>query len=441
LSGETGRPRHRRPHKLSMTAVAVNKGAATLLVIGFVDSIGTALYLAGGALFFTRVIGLSTGQVGIGLSAAGLLGFAAQPPLGWLADQIGPRRMLIMLNVCRAIGFVAYIAARNFAEFLIIAAFLGVGEQAVSPVYQAFAERVVGEDHRVGLMARVRVVYNAGYTVGGGLAAVAIGIGTFAAFAGMFAFNAFTFLAAAAALPWVKMIPREDSGPGEPHRPRHSKQPARRMRRMRLTALRDRPYLYVAGLNGVLSLHMSILAIAVPLWVVLHTQAPRAVVGPLLVVNTLLAVVFQVRVTRGTDTVAGCCTAMRLASGALVACCVFFALTPDVTAAWAVAGAVAAVVAMTAGELYQSAAGWALSYQLAPDRARAEYFATFNLGRSVQYIAGPTIVTLGVIDHGVAGWLALAVVFVAAGALIKPAAVAAERRLAVTVPEAVPSMR
>ncbi len=407
--------RARQPRRLTMSSLSVNRSGALLLAIGFVDSIGTALYLAGGAIFFTHVVGLTTAQVGVGLSVAGVAGFAVQTPIGWLADQIGPRRMLIILNVWRAIGFIAYVFARNFAEVLLIASMLGIGEQSVHPVYQAVVERVAGPDGRVGLIARVRVVYNIGYTVGGALAAVALGIGTHLAFASMFLGNALTFVIAAVTLPYVTMTP--------------SAQVKRRVGRMKLTAVRDGRYLCVAGLNSVLTLHMSILGIAVPLWVVLHTHAPKALVGPLLIVNTALAVAFQVRITRGTGTVPGGATALWRASIALSACCLLFPLAAGLAAGWAAAVLVAAVAAMTFGELYQSAGGWALSYQLAPERGRSEYFATFSLGTSAQYIAGPAIVTLGVIDQGTVGWLALGVAFLLAGALARPAAAAAQRRL------------
>lgn len=406
---------------LSPGRLAENRGSAMLLGVGFVDSIGTALYLAGGAIFFTRIVGLSAAQVGIGLSAGGLVGLVAQTPVGWLADRIGPRRMLIILNIGRAIGFTLYVFARNFTDVLLIAAVLGIGEQSVMPVYQAVVERVAGAGGRIGLMAKIRVVYNIGYTIGGALAAVGLSVGTRAAFAAMFLGNALTFVIAAVVLPHVRLT-EPASPPGQPDRR------GRQGRRMRLTALHDAGYLRVAGLNSVLTLHMSLLAIAVPLWVVQHTHAPRALVGPLLIVNTALAVAFQVRATRGTDTVPGSATALLRASIALAGCCVLFSVASRLASGWAVAVLVAGVAAMTFGEIYQSAGGWGLSYRLAPEQSRAEYFAAFSLGTSAQYIAGPAIVTLGVIDHGTAGWLTLAAVFLVAGALARPTAAAAQRR-------------
>ena len=64
-------------------------------VIAMIDSLGTGMYYVGSALFFTRIVGLSVGQVGIGLSAAGIVGFFGVVPIGILADRVGVGRIYI----------------------------------------------------------------------------------------------------------------------------------------------------------------------------------------------------------------------------------------------------------------------------------------------------------------------------------------------------------
>jgi dipeptide/tripeptide permease len=204
---------------------------------------------------------------------------------------------------------------------------------------------------------------------------------------------------------------------------------------MRFPALRDVRYVAVAGVNAVLLLHMSLLSVAIPLWVTMHTHAPRSLVAILLVVNTVLTILFQVRSARGTETVTGGVSAMRRASALLALCCAVFA-----TAAYAPAGVIVIAVllvgitVMTAGELYQSAGGWSLSYSLAPMRSRSEYLSAFHLGTSGQVVIGPVIVTLGVINNGTLGWLALALLLGLAGLVIGPTVAAAARRAQLTEP-------
>jgi MFS family permease len=408
--------------RLSRDALTVNKGGATLLGIGLVDSIGTGLYIAGSAVFFTRVVGLSAAEVGIGLSVAGLLGLVAQPAIGWAADRWGARRVLVLLNLWRAAGFTAYAFTGSFESFIVVAALLGVGEQAVFPVFQALAEQVVGPARRVAMMARVRVVYNVGYTLGALLASAAVASGTRSAFEAIMLGNALTFVIAAALLPRVRLLPAAEltgdapsaaAGPG----------------RLRLRALRDGRYMAVAAVNGILALHMTLLVVAVPLWVTLHTTAPPALVGLLLVLNTTLAVALQVRVARSSDALAGGVRALRRGAIALALSCGAFAAAPLTnTTGLVVATLLLGVLALTAGELLQSAGGWGLSYLLAPTRSRAEYLATFNLGTSAQFVVGPMLVTVGVLDHGSLGWIALAGCFLLAGAAVGSLAAHAARR-------------
>ncbi|CRK56704.1 putative membrane protein [Alloactinosynnema sp. L-07] len=413
----------------AMLGPAASRGGVAFLGIGLVDAIGTGLYLAGSALFFTMVIGLSTAQVGIGLSVAGVLGLAAQPAIGWLADRWGPKRILMALNLYRAAGFTAYVMVDDFTGFIVVAAALGVGEQAVFPIYQALAEQLVGPEKRVAMMARMRVVFNVGFTLGALLTTVAVAIGTRWAFNAIILGNAASFVVAAALL-WRIRLHGEETKVAK-------KSP------LRLVALRDARYMAVAAVNGVLVLHISLLGIAVPLWATQHTSAPKPVVGVLLVVNTVLAVLFQVRASKGTETVGGSVRAMRIAGAALVACCALLAFAPRVESTPLLVGVlILGVVALTAGELYQSAGGWGLSYALAPNRSRAEYLATFNLGSSAQFVLGPSLVTVAVLGNGATGWLVLGACFAAAAAAVGPLAKAAESRTQLTEsaePDAVPA--
>lgn len=395
--------------------VAGSRGAVVMLAIGLVDSTGTGLYLAGSAVFFTIALGLTAAQVGLGLSAAGLLGLVAQPILGWWADHWGAKQVLVALHLWRALSFALFVVVGDYAGFVVVAAMIGIGQQALSPVYQALVEQVVGEDLRVPVMARSRAVYNLGFSLGGLLAVLAIAAGTRLAFDVIVLANALCCLSAALLLVRVALVAKGGS----------ARKPG-----LRLRSLGDLRYLAVAAVNGVLSLHVSLLGVGVPLWVALHTHAPEALVGGLLVVNTVLAVLLQVRASKGAETTEGGLKALRRGGFALVACAAVFACAGLVTSSvLAVVLLVLGVVALTGGELFQSAGGWGLSYALAPDRNRSEYLATFNLGMSAQFVLGPVAVTIGVIDHGLTGWAVLAAVFLAATLVAGPLVAWAARRL------------
>ena len=67
--------------------------ARRLSVQSVLFAIGEGTFITGSAVFFTQIVGLSAGQVGIGITVAGLVSFALSVPLGKLADRFGPKRM------------------------------------------------------------------------------------------------------------------------------------------------------------------------------------------------------------------------------------------------------------------------------------------------------------------------------------------------------------
>ncbi|MDA8068222.1 MAG: hypothetical protein M0T77_06385 [Actinomycetota bacterium] len=60
----------------------------------------------------------------------------------------------------------------------------------------------------------------------------------------------------------------------------------------------DRRFVALGLLDGLTSFHQVALQVALPLWVVLFTHAPRELVGLLFALNTALLVVLQVRARR-----------------------------------------------------------------------------------------------------------------------------------------------
>jgi hypothetical protein len=61
--------------------------ARMLAVATLVNRFGDGLFAVGGVLFFIRGLGLSAGEVALGLTAAEVVGLAASVPLGSLADR------------------------------------------------------------------------------------------------------------------------------------------------------------------------------------------------------------------------------------------------------------------------------------------------------------------------------------------------------------------
>ncbi|MFL6145679.1 MAG: MFS transporter [Labedaea sp.] len=400
---------------MAVARLGLPRESRLLILAALIDSAGTGLFLSGSAIFFTRSAGLSTTEVGIGLTVAGLCALLALTPLGILADRIGPRAASVILHLWRAAGFVCYAFVHSFLAFLLVACLVGIPSRAIEPVGQMFADRHVGPELRMRMMAVFRAVYNVGFTVGALLTTLIIAIDTRPAFQSIVLGDAATFVIAALLLLKVPLLADES--------------PTRRTVAGWPKSLRQGKYLLVAGLNGIMVLHIPLLSVGIPLWATLHTGAPRVLIGPLIMVNTLLAVLLQVRISRGTESLEDAIRAMRVGALCLAACAAVLAFAGRLDPFGATAALIAGVVLLSFGELYQSAGGWSLSYALAPRERQGEYLAVFNLGMAGMYMVGPVLITIGVVDQGWPGWLGLAAVFLLAGAAVRPVAHAAKAQV------------
>jgi len=372
--------------------------------VAFIDADGRGLFLAGSALFYTQVIGLSTTEVGAGLSLAALCGLICGVPIGRIADRTGAPHMLIALQVWRAVGFVAYPFLTDFTQFLVVACFIGVAENAVGPILQSIAGSIAEDDSPVGTMATVAVVRNAAYSLSALAATLVITLAGSSAYVGFVLANAVAFLVTAVLLVRLRLprtVNRREPGVGVSELP-----------------WRDIPFLGLALLNGILYLHVVILSVVLPLWIVTRTPAPKSIVGVVLLVNTVIAVTLQVRLSRGGDDLVRAGRLQRRAGFALAAFCGFAAASALVRPAFAAALVLLAAVALTLGELWQSAGGWGVSFELSPPGRRNYYLSLYNLGASAVAVLGPGLLTVAVIGKGPAGWAVLGVVFLLAGVVI-----------------------
>ncbi len=141
-----------------------------------------------------------------------------------------------------------------------------------------------------------------------------------------------------------------------------------------------------------------------PLWIVHRTRAPAWTVAGAVLLNTVLVVTLQVRASRGTDTVHGAARAMTRVGVLLLAACLVFASTGRLSALGAIAVLGGGCVLLTFAEMSQSAAGWGLSYGLAPEDRQGEYLGAYAMGTRIYDTLGPVLVTAMILGLGQLGW-------------------------------------
>ncbi|WP_116210645.1 MFS transporter [Streptomyces olivoreticuli] len=399
----------RTPLALLRSWLPPGHSARRLIAASFVDSLGTGLFIAGSALFFTRVLGLTTVQVGVGLSLAGLAGFLGMVPLGRLADRIGGKRAIMALYVWRGACFAVYPLAREPEVFFVLAFLIGIAEWGGGPIVQGIVGAVEGEASRVRTMAVIASVRNVGFSLGAVLASLALATDSGTAFTTLVFADALTFFAAAALL---SRLPAAANGAAAG--PAAARAPAGGS----VLRVHDPRFLALSVLNGVLFLHAILLTAALPLWIATRTQVPPAAIGAVVVLNTVLVVLLQVRLSRGSLDLRSAARRQQWSGWTLAGCCLLVALSASGGPVVATALVIAATVALTLGEIWQSVGAWRLSYALSPEDRRGYYLSVYELGTSGASAAGPALLTWAVIENGRAGWIGLAACFALTGLAI-----------------------
>lgn len=379
-----------------------------LAAITLVNTFGNGLIFTLSALYFTRIVGLSVLQVGVGLTIAGGLGVLAGAPLGHAADRFGIRPMLITLILLEAVGTAGYTLINSFAGFLAIVCFTTVADRGSNAVRGALYAVALPADQRTQARAYLRAVTNVGIGAGAATAAVALQADSRAAYVALILVDVVTFVASAIMLLRVPVeqafVERRDADGN----------------RRRNPALADRPYLVVIALNTVLALQFGMIEVGVPLWIVGHTHAPRAMVSVTLLANTVLVVLLQVRASRGISTVPAAARAARRGGILLAACCLLFAGSHGVPGWAAALVLLAAITVQSLAEVLCSVAGWALSYDLGDPAAPGAYQGVYASGFALSAMLAPIVVTSTALHFGIAGWAVLAGVFAAAGLALVP---------------------
>jgi hypothetical protein len=189
----------------------------------------------------------------------------------------------------------------------------------------------------------------------------------------------------------------------------------------RLRVVHDRPYMTLAGLVGMLALCWAMLSSGLPLWVALHTDAPRFIPALIVALNSLAIAGFQVRVSRTMGSPRAAARGAALSGLALAAACGLFAVTAGTGGVLAVALLLAGGAAHVAGELLFVAASWGLSIPLMPRDAAGEYQGVFASGEATALLAAPALMTTLVAGWGQPGWIVLAAVFLVPAAAAAPA--------------------
>jgi MFS family permease len=365
-----------------------------MLWITLIDRVGSGLWASVSVLYFTYVAGLSVAQIGTLVAAAGVVGIAGPPLGGRIADRLPLTRVLIALQFLRALASFALLTTDNYALLVVFSAAGSFGDRAASVLTKLYATRVSGSG-RVRYQAVNRTVANAGWALGGLVAAGALTIGTATAYQWLLAGDALSFVAVALA------TARCGEPPSATRTITTSKAPVPVARPA--SPWRDRTYLAYVATETVLCLDDAVFKVGLPLCIAHSDRVPHGLAPLLMVLNNVMVVVLQVPLARFGATTAAARTLLLPLSA-------FFGLGGVAMALSAEGGVVAVTLSLTAAattftvaEMLHAAVSWELSVALAPDTAQGAYLGVHGLAQAGQRSIGPLAVTAA-IATGPLGW-------------------------------------
>ncbi|HEV2781516.1 MAG TPA: MFS transporter [Actinophytocola sp.] len=350
------------------------RGAGPLIISDLFNTIGTALFVTGYTLFLTRGVGLSIVQTSVLLTVAGVLSLITTLPLGHLADRLGPREVSVALLALRAAATLGLVLWPTVPVLYVCTALVQIGDRGLHAALGALTAAIGGRA-RVRLQAYLRSATNVGLTTGSLLATPFLAAGSYGAYVTLLMLHAGVVAAAALVLLRTARVP-----------------PVRvENRKSILTATKDRRYLAVTGLHGVLALQYEVLAYALPLWIVYGTDAPHWLISVLFATSAVLVAVLQVPMANAAATVTAAAVLGRRSGAVFLVSTALFGSAHFTHAGVTVAVLYAAVLVHTLGELWQAASSFALSFELADEDAHGQYQAMFALGRGVERAVAPVL--------------------------------------------------
>ncbi|GIF77246.1 MFS transporter [Asanoa siamensis] len=389
-----------------MSRLLPERGPQRLLAASnLVYTVGSGLYLTAGVLYFTQGVRLPAGQVGAGLAIAGSVALAIGIGAGHLADRHGPRRVYAVTLAVQALATASFVLVHSFWPFVVTVC-LATGAKAAGLAARSPLIRHFGGDRPQEFRAYLRAVTNVGISLGALAAGWVVQVGTLSAYQLMVVGNAIAFVVSAVilvGLPAVAPAPVADDG-------------------TRRVALRDWPYLALTAIDGVMAIQFKVLTVAIPLWLVTATTAPAWTVSGTMLISTIMVVLFQVRASRGIDSPVAGGRAYRRSGIAFLASCALIPLSRGIPGWAAAVLLLVAAVVHTVGELWHSAAGFEVSFALAPVHATGQYLGVFGLGAGLAEALGPGLLIALCISWGTPGWYVVGALFAVTG-LLAPAAV------------------
>jgi MFS family permease len=388
-------------------------------IMRMVDAAGNGLFYSGIVIFALKIVRIHPQQIGLSFSVAGVVGILVSGTTSKLVDYLTSKRTLLIANLMRGLSCLGFCLIHSFPMFLLLLCSEWAFTSWASIALASYVSSIADQEEGVRLRAQARSLLNVGFGAGAALAAAVLAVGTTPAYYTLPMGDAVSFFLLA-----ILVIPLPAygrAGRGDEEGPMAT-----------LPAKRNLPFLAATALDSILRMPVTLMLLIVPLWIAVRTDVPKPIIGVLIVGNTVAGALFQVRASKGTESLATSVRKVRLAALLMLPGCLAVALSGRTATILGILLLIAVYALFTGAELFQTAGAWGILYGLVPPAAISDYAGVFNISVTAQIILGPGIVGWLVLRYGTTGWIVLGVATLAAAALqgiaVKQAALLLKRR-------------
>ena len=360
-------------HRLGFPDVGPHRRFVGALAL---DAVGSGIWMPLSMLYFLHQTSLGLVRLGLAMTIANTLVIPLVAYLGALVDRVGPKRVIQLGNAGAAVAFLLYPFAHSLAAVTVLVFAASLTRTAFWSALGPMVTQITEPGERELWFGFLQAMRNAGFGIGGVLAAVALTVGTDAAYQSVVLGNAVSYVAAFALMVGVAGGGRVAAA----HRDRSSP----------WVAFGDRSYRVLVAVILCYALTGTTLSIAMPVYFVDGLGLPGWTPGTVYVINTVMIGVGQGLVVRRMTGV----VRRRVLHAAVVFTALSYLLlwaADVVTVEVGVVVVLVGAVVYTLGELTAGPVVAALSAEAAPSALRGRYMAATQLAWSVAGAVGPLL--------------------------------------------------
>ena len=397
--------------------------AGRLATQSLLFALGEGTFMAGSAVFFTQVVGLSVVQVGLGLTIAGVASFLAAYPMGRVVDRLGAKRCWAISSAGQGAMFAVWPFIDTFQGYLAMAVVMEVIGALGGVAHGAYTIDVLPAHERVKSRAYMYSALNVGFTLGSLLGIIALGPESLTLLMVVPLFTSVVFLFNAVN---IRRLPDAS------HDMRTAEE--KKVKIPGAGPMKNVGWLATSFFTGMLWTNQVILNIVIPLWLVDKTDAPWVILSLLFGTNTVMCIVLPMAAARGVKDVSTALRAIRISTVFFVISCVITLSTHHTVGFWTITLFFLGHVTLTGAELFLSAASWTFEAELMDPRRRGEYQGAAELSGTLGQVWAPAAFTFLAMTWSTWGWLVIAGLMVVAAVGIHPSTAMARRFLVEHVP-------